>query len=277
MVGIKIFMNNTSFIKTIKREIERKKSHLCIGLDTDYQKIPKKFKTKRISSSIFNFNKQIIDSTNDLVVAYKINLVFYSAYGLEGLKALKKTTQYIKQKYPQIKLIAECKRTEIGWCAKMAIRELFDELLFDASNIMPWYGEDSVAEYRNLKGKALFVICHDTNCSSGEIQDIRLKNSQKMYEYITGLVANKWNITGNILIEAALTYPKTLKNIARIGGGNQFYLIVGLGSQGGKISDLKVFKKNKNFIVSSSRSVIYAKFPREQAEKYRQEIEAAIC
>lgn len=271
-----VLMNNIGFIRTIKSEIQRKSSHLCVGLDTDYQKIPKRYKNKSISLSIFNFNKKIIDETNDLVVAYKINLVFYSAYGMEGLKALKKTTQYIKQKYPQIKLIAECKRTEIGWCAKMAIKELFDELLFDATNIMPWYGEDSVSEYRNLKGKALFVICHDTNESSVEIQDVKLKNNQPMYEYITGLVAKKWNKTGNILIEAALTYPQSLKKIVEVSGDKQFYLVVGLGSQGGEISDLKMFKNKKNFIVSASRSIIYSPSPRKQAKKYCQEIEAAI-
>ena len=97
-----------------------------------------------------------------------------------------------------------------------------------------------------------------------------------MYEYVTGLVANKWNKTGNVLIEAALTYPQVLRRIVQIGGNNQFYLVVGLGSQGGEISDLKIFKNKKNFIVSASRSIIYASSPRKQAEKYRQEIEAAI-
>lgn len=266
--------NNLKFIKSIKKQILIKKSHLCVGLDTDYEKITKE---GSIEASIFNFNKQIVDQTHDLVVAYKMNLVFYSAYGMEGLKALKKTTQYIKSRYPEIKLIAECKRTEIGWCAKMAIKELFDELLFDATNIMPWYGEDAVAEYRNLKGKALFVICHDTNNSATEIQDIKLKNNQSMYEYVTDLVTKKWNKTGNVLVEAALTYPKELKTIVEVGGDRQLYLVVGLGSQGGKISDLKMFKNKKNFIVSASRSIIYAKYPREQAEKYCQEIEAAIC
>lgn len=267
-------MKNSGFRDDILKNVLKKKSHLCVGLDTDYEKITKQ---GSIQASVFNFNKKIIDETNDLIVAYKINLVFYSAYGMEGLKALKKTTQYIKQKYPEIKLIAESKRTEIGWCAKMAIKELFDELLFDATNIMPWYGEDSVAEYRNLKQKALFVICHDTNESSRELQEIKLKNNQKLYECVTGLIANKWNKTGNVLIEVALTYPQALKKIVEIGGDNQFYLVVGLGSQGGKISDLKMFKNKKNFIVSASRSIIYSPSPRKQAEKFRQEIEAAIC
>ncbi len=244
--------------------------YLCVGLDSDYEKLPEVIrKNNSVSQSIFLFNKEIVDATIDLVAAYKPNLVFYSAYGADGWGALFKTNEYIKKKNPAIQLIAECKRTEIGRTAELSARELFDDYLFDATNIMPWYGSDSVKYFQNRPDKKLFVICHDTNPSAVELQNVKLKNGMFMYEHVAKLVTKKWNKSGNIFIETALTYPKELKRIKEISDKRQFFLIVGLGAQGGKIEDLKVFKKDKNFIVSASRSVIFASSGKDFSEAAR--------
>lgn len=246
------------------------RKYLCVGLDSDYEKLPEVIrKGNSISQSIFLFNKEIIDATIDLIAAYKPNLVFYSAYGVEGWKALLKTNEYIKRRNSKIQLIAECKRTEIGRTAELSARELFDDYMFDAANIMPWYGSDSVKYFEKRPDKKLYVICHDTNPSAIELQNVKLKNGMYMYEHVAKLVTKKWNKSGNIFIETALTYPKELKRIKEISDKRQFFLIVGLGAQGGKIEDLKIFKKDKNFVVSASRSVIFVSSGKDFAEAAR--------
>lgn len=261
---------NKLFVESINKEIRTRKSHICVGLDSDYEKLPAIVKRNNsLEKSIFVFNKEIVDTTQDVVVAYKPNLVFYSGYGLEGLKALIKTNEYIKQNYPRIKLIAECKRTEIGRSAELASRELFNTFHFDALNIMPWYGEDSAIYYQNLKNKAVFVICHDTNPSAIDIQDKKIEKNKYVYEYVAEIVTKKWNKTGNILIETALTYPQALRKIKKISDAKQFFLIVGLGAQGGNIEELRIFDKERNFIVSASRSIIFSSLNSNFAEAAR--------
>jgi len=262
-----------NFVTTLKSEIKRKQSHLCVGLDSDYKKLPNIVKSSSIVKSIFYFNKAIVESTADLVVAYKPNLAFYYAYGLDGFRAIKKTNKFIKKYYPEIKIIAECKRTEIGWVADLAKQELFQELNFDAINIMPWYGYDSIKPYYQEKEKALFVICHDTNPSAVDLQHLKLNNNQYLYEYLAALISRRYNRSGNILIEAALTYPGALKKIVKQTTNKDFFLIVGLGSQGGTIANLQIFKKNPNFIVSASRSVIFASTKNNFAEKARKQVQ----
>lgn len=251
-------MNNTGFISQIIKEIKLKKSHICVGLDSDYEKIPSIVKKhSSITETIFSFNKRIIDSTYDIVPAYKSNIVFYAGYGIDGLKALKMTNNYIRKTHPNIKIIADCKRSEMKRSAEMASKELFDEFGFDAFTATPWFGFDTIEPYQSCKNKAVFVLCHDSNPSAGDIQDVKLSTEEYLYEYVTKLVCQKWNATGNILIEAPLTYPEILNNIKNISGRDQFFLIAGLGSQGGDIKNLSIFN-DKNFIVNASRSIIFA-------------------
>lgn len=248
-----------SFLQKITKGMN--KSLLCIGLDSDYERLPSIIKKNNsLEKSIFNFNKEIVDHTHDLVIAYKPNLVFYSGYGIPGLKALKRTNEYIKSKYPDIIIIADCKRSEIFRSAELAAKEIFDVLLFDALTITPWFGYDTIEPYQHYKDKAVFVLCHDSNPSASDIQDVKLNNGKFLYEYITELVNQKWSKRGNVFIEAALTFPKQLKHIRKISGDDMIILSVGLGSQGGKIENIMngFNTKGSNIVVSSSRSIIFS-------------------
>lgn len=250
---------NQGFLISLKKEINKKKSHLCVGLDTDFEKIPAFLKKDNSTSNIiFNFNKHIIDKTADCIVAYKLNTSFYAAYGIEGLKGMLKTNLYIRRKYPFIKIIADSKRSEMLRSAEMVAKELFNEFLFDSFTSTPWFGFDTLSPYISYKDKAVFILCHDSNPSSIEVQDIMLKNGLRVYEAVTDLVCKKWNKTGNILIEAPLTFPKVLHKIIARSDKDQFFLLAGLGAQKGNIADLKVFKSKKNFIINASRSIIFA-------------------
>ncbi len=246
---------------------------LCIGLDSDYDKLPQLVKKNNsIEDAIFSFNKALVDATNEFAVAYKQNVVFYSGFGIEGLKALKKTNEYVKDKYPGIALIADCKRSEMLRSGQLAAKEIFEEFLFDSLTVTPWFGYDTVAPYVKYADKGVFVLCHDSNPTASEIQQLKLKNGRYLYEEVTQILRDKWNKTGNVFAEAGLTYPKELKRVREIAGEDMIILSPGLGAQGGEIEDVKfgMNKKGNNLIVAVSRSIIFASEEDNFAEKARE-------
>lgn len=265
---------NTRFLTDLKKQILDKESHICVGLDSDYDKLPQSIKINlSLEKALFLFNKEIIDKTHDITTTYKSNIVFYSGYGVEGLKALIRTNTYIRETYPEIKILADCKRSEMVRSAQLAAKELFEEFLFDGFTATPWFGWDTIEPYRKYEGKAVFVICHDSNPSAGEIQDLQLQDGQAIYEYVTKRVTNTWNTSGNIFIEAPLTYPNILQRIKELSDEKQFFLLAGLGAQGGNIQDLKIFKDRKNFLINASRSVIFASNGDNFAEMARKQVQ----
>lgn len=246
---------------------------LCIGLDSDYDKLPQLVKKNNsIEDAIFSFNKALVDATNEFAVAYKQNVVFYSGFGIEGLKALKKTNEYVKDKYPGIALIADCKRSEMLRSGQLAAKEIFEEFLFDSLTVTPWFGYDTVAPYVKYADKGVFLLCHDSNPTASEIQQLKLKNGRYLYEEVTQILRDKWNKTGNVFAEAGLTYPKELKRVREIAGEDMIILSPGLGAQGGEIEDVKfgMNKKGNNLIVAVSRSIIFASEEDNFAEKARE-------
>jgi len=262
-------MKNTQFIDELSSRMKQKQSYICVGLDSDFEKLPEIVKKNNSpEKAIYIFNKAIIDATSDITSVYKLNNSFYVGYGFAGLKALQKTNKYIKKNHPEIKIIADCKLSEMKRSAELVAKEIYDELLFDAFTVTPWFGFDTLEPFQSYQGKAVFVLCHDSNPSAGEVQDIKLANGQFLYEHVTELVCQKWNKSGNVLMECPLTYPKILKKIVKLTPRDQFFLIAGLGAQGGDISDLVVLKKH-NFVVNASRSVIFASSNKDFDQKSR--------
>ncbi len=259
---------NTGFLESIQKEILSKNSNICVGLDSDINKIPQSVKTASIKDTLLEFNKKIIDATADIVPAYKLNLAFYYSLGKEGIEAAILTNQYIKNKYPTVKILADVKKSEMLRTAELVAREMFDEFGFDAFTQTPWFGYDTVEPFLNYKDKAVFVICHDSNPSAKDIQDVKLENGKFLYEHVAKLIT-QWNSSGNILIEAPLTYPDILRKIVKIAGEEQFFLLAGLGAQGGEIKNLKIFRKD-NFLISASRSIIFASSDKDFDEKARE-------
>lgn len=264
---------NYGFITNIKSIISKNQSHICVGLDSDYEKIPNLIKKNvSIQEALFQFNKKIIDVSYSIVAAYKLNYVFYSAYGIDGIRAIIRTNRYIKKVSPHTPIICDSKRNEMGRSAILTAQEMFTTYGFDAFTVTPWFGQDTVSAYVHYVDKAVFVLCHDSNPSAGDIQDSLLKNKIPLYKKVTDLVSNTWNTTGNILIEAPLTYPHILRTINSRSAHDQFFLIAGLGAQKGKISDLHIFAEKKNFIINASRSIIFADNSPHFAEKAQKQI-----
>lgn len=261
---------NMGFVEAVSATISSNASHVCVGLDTDYDHIPQHLKDNHsVTEALVLFNKAIIDATHDITAVYKANVSFYAGFGLEGLDALRKTTAYLHEMYPDMKIIADCKRSEMVRSAELAAREIYDQFGFDAMIVTPWFGEDTIAPYRSYKDKAVFVLCHDSNPSAGQVQDLELADGRRVYEAVTSLV-NEWNTSGNVLMEGPLTYPQTLRRIVDLAENDEFFLVAGLGAQGGNIEDLALFKDRHGFIVNASRSIIFASSGEDFAQKARE-------
>ncbi|MBI3633957.1 MAG: orotidine-5'-phosphate decarboxylase [Candidatus Vogelbacteria bacterium] len=243
-----------NFIQLIKSRWKEGK-FVCVGLDSDYEKIPEHLKKKgwSIGKTIFEFNKRIIDATHDLVCAYKPNSAFYEAYGEEGMGALKKTCDYILKSAPTVAIILDAKRGDIGRTNEMYARFAFDWLRADAITVSPYLGEKSLSNFLDRKDKGIIILCKTSNEGSDEFQ-------KDLYKKVAKNVAEGWNRNGNCLLVAGATYPKELKEIRKIVGDLPL-LIPGIGKQGG---DLEAVIKNgqdsrgQGMIINSSSGIIFA-------------------
>jgi orotidine-5'-phosphate decarboxylase len=237
--------------------IKRKKSFLCIGLDSDFYKIPKFLKENEYP--VFEFNKRIIDSTASLCVAYKPNTAFYEAYGAAGWMNLQLTVNYIREKYPDIFIIADAKRADIGNTSKMYARAFFEEMNFDAITVNPYLGEDSVLPFFSYKNKWAIVLALTSNSGASNFQF--LKDSTKNICLFEKVIkdALSWGDKENLMFVIGATQAEMLSDIRKI-IPDHFLLVPGIGAQGGSLNDVVKYGLNKScgLLVNSSRNIIYA-------------------
>ncbi|HVP35432.1 MAG TPA: orotidine-5'-phosphate decarboxylase [Terriglobales bacterium] len=249
------------FIQKLKSASAKNKSLLCVGLDTELEKIPKFLLQEK--DPIFAFNRAIIDSTSDLVCAYKPNLAFYEAYGLKGLEALKKTCEYIPKDIP---IILDAKRGDIGNTSKMYAKAIFDEFKGDGVTLSPYLGGDSLSPFLEYEDKCCFILCLTSNAGA---KDFQLQNIQgkPLYKIVAEKILS-WNKKGNCGLVVGATYPEQLKEIREIAPDLPI-LIPGVGAQKGD-AELTVrygTDKNENLaIINSSRGIIYASAEKDFAQ-----------
>ncbi len=249
------------FAQKLTQSLDMKDSHVCVGLDSRYDRIPEIVKKgQSVADAIFAFNKNVLDATHDIAVAYKSNVAFYAGFGPNGLEGLRKTSAYIQETYPSIPHIADCKRSEMGESVKMIEKEIFEWLGFDAILVTPWFGIDTARDYFHDEAYGVGVYVHDSNPSAGEFQDLELADGRRVYEVVTQNVSTTWNKNGNVFVEAGATYPKELARVRHIVGDDMPILTAGIGAQGAKPEVLKgLFGKNgKRLFVNSSRGIIFA-------------------
>jgi orotidine-5'-phosphate decarboxylase len=250
----------------------KKGKFICVGLDSDYSKIPPFLKLgKTIEQSILDFNKKIIDSTSDIVCSYKLNSAFYEAYGEQGILALKKTIQYVREEHPEIVIILDAKRADIGSTNLGYVKFAFDELGVDAITIHPYLGQEAVEPFLARKDKLIIVLVKTSNPGANEFQDLII-GKKHLYEIVAGNVAKKWNKNKNCGVVVGATYPAELKIVRKI-VGNIPILIPGIGAQGGEIkSTIHAGKDDRSFgmIVNSSRGIIFASKEKDFAKVARQ-------
>ncbi len=264
-------------------QIQKKKSFLCVGLDTDIQKIPQHLLDT--SDPIFSFNKEIIDATAEFTVAYKPNLAFYESQGSKGMISLEKTVSYVKSKYPKIFLIADAKRGDIGNTSNLYARAFFGKQNYDAVTVAPYMGEDSVKPFMTYPEKWVILLALTSNQGAADFQFIENKETgDKLFETVLKTSQN-WGTEENLMYVVGATKAEKLKEIRAI-VPNHFLLVPGVGAQGGSLQEVAHNGLNEKcgLLVNSSRGIIYASSDvdfadeaRNAAKKVQQEMEALLA
>jgi len=236
-------------------QIRKKQSFLCIGLDTDLDKIPPHLLNE--DDPIFTFNKAIIDATNHLCVAYKPNVAFYEAYGIKGWKALEKTINYLNEKYPEQFTIADAKRGDIGNTSTRYAKAFFEDLAFDSLTIAPYMGKDSVEPFLAFDNKHTILLALTSNEGAFDFQT-QLVDGQELYKKVLE-ISKSYKNSKNLMYVVGATKASYLKDIRKI-VPESFLLVPGVGAQGGSLPEVCRYGMNKNvgLLVNSSRGIIYA-------------------
>lgn len=262
-------MSYKTFIPNMNRqqlinEIFTKKSFLCVGLDTDINKIPEHLKKEE--DPIFAFNKAIIDATAPYCVAYKPNLAFYECYGLKGMIAFEKTIKYLKENHPNHFIIADAKRGDIGNTSKMYAHTFFEEYNLDSVTVAPYMGEDSVKPFLEYDGKWVILLALTSNKGSHDFQLTEDKQGERLFEKVLKK-SQEWGTTENLMYVVGATQGKMFEDIRRI-APNHFLLVPGVGAQGGSLQEVCKYGMTKDcgLLVNSSRDIIYASKDEDFAE-----------
>ena len=251
--------------------IIRKRSFLCIGLDSEIEKIPTFLLRKK--DPAFEFNKRIIDATHKYAVAYKPNVAFYECYGPKGWMSLEKTINYIKAIYPEIFVIADAKRGDIGNTSKMYAKAFLENMPFDAITVAPYMGEDSVTPFLSYKDKWVVLLALTSNKGADDFQ-YHDEDGIKLFERVL-TVSQKWGTHNNIMYVVGATQADMLKDIRKI-VPDHFLLVPGIGAQGGSLEEVAKYGLNSKcgLLVNSSRGIIFAdnskNFDKVAGEKARE-------
>ena len=248
------------------QKIKQKQSFLCIGLDTDPLKIP-----EHLSSSgdpVFNFNKQIIEATHKYAVAYKPNIAFYESQGVKGWTSLQKTLKCIREIDPELFVIADAKRGDIGNTSSMYAKTFFETMDFDAVTVAPYMGKDSVQPFLEYKGKWVILLALTSNAGADDFQFLEEKNtSERLFERVIKK-GREWGDQDNLMFVAGATRAEMLADIRKI-IPDHFLLVPGVGAQGGSLEEVAKFGMNNRcgLLVNSSRGIIFADKGKEFAQK----------
>lgn len=245
-------MNKQQLIENIRT----KRSFLCVGLDTDLKKIPQHLLKEE--DPIFVFNKAIIDATAPYCVAYKPNLAFYECFGLKGWVAFDKTVRYIKEHYPDLFIIADAKRGDIGNTSAMYARCFFEELDIDSLTVAPYMGEDSVTPFLQYKDKWVILLALTSNKGSHDFQLTEDKDGVRLFEKVLR-TSQQWASDQQMMYVVGATQGRLFEDIRKI-APEHFLLVPGVGAQGGSLEEVCKYGMTKDcgLLVNSSRGIIYA-------------------
>jgi len=248
-------------------QIKRKKSFLCVGLDTDLSKIPQHLLST--DDPIFEFNKAIVDATADYAIAFKPNLAFYEVHGASGWNSLQKTIQYIRKKNSNLFIIADAKRGDITSTAKMYAKTFFDSLDCDSITISPYMGKDSVSPFLEYKNKWVIILALTSNESFSDFQMIENRNGKRLFEEVIEK-SMQWGNVNNTMFVVGATRAELFQDIRKV-APNHFLLVPGVGEQGGSLQDVAKYGMNSKcgLLVNSSRGIIYADKTERFAEAAR--------
>ncbi len=245
-------MNKQQLIDNIRR----KRSFLCVGLDTDIRKIPQHLLKE--DDPIFAFNKAIVDATAPYCVAYKPNLAFYECFGPKGWTALEKTVRHIKGNYPDLFIIADAKRGDIGNTSAMYARSFFEEMDVDSLTVAPYMGEDSVTPFLRYEGKWVILLALTSNKGSHDFQLTEDSNGERLFEKVLR-TSRQWADDRQMMYVVGATQGRLFEDIRKL-VPDHFLLVPGVGAQGGSLEEVCKYGMTKDcgLLINSSRGIIYA-------------------
>lgn len=245
-------------------QIRRKRSFLCVGLDTDLKKVPQHLLGEE--DPLFEFNKAVIEATAPYCVAYKPNLAFYEAAGVKGWNALVKTVRHLRDRYPEQFIIADAKRGDIGNTSQMYARVFFQEMDVDAVTLSPYMGSDTAEPFYAYAGKWAVLLALTSNASAQDFETLRLENGEMLYERVLKSSMD-WGTENNTMYVVGATRAEELQRVRTI-VPDHFLLVPGVGAQGGSLEEVAKYGMNRQcgLLVNSSRGIIYASSGRDFAE-----------
>jgi orotidine-5'-phosphate decarboxylase len=261
--------------------IVKKHSFLCVGLDSEIEKIPS-FLLKE-SDPVFEFNKRIVDATNSFAVAYKPNIAFYERFGAHGWTTLDSTVKYIKDNYPDMLVIADAKRGDIGNTSRMYAKAFFENIPFDAITVAPYMGEDSVKPFLSYPDKWIALLALTSNKGAEDFQ-YHNEDGTKLFQKVLS-ASKKWGTVNNMMYVVGATRAEMLKDIRKI-VPEHFLLVPGVGAQGGSLQEVARYGMNNKcgLLVNSSRGIIFAdssvnfdEVAGEKAREIRKEMELYLA
>lgn len=238
-------------------QIKEKESYLCIGLDSDFNRIPKFLLDNEYP--LFEFNRRIIDATSDLAIAYKPNLAFYESLGTAGWMSLELTVKYLRENHPEIFIIADAKRGDIGNTSRMYASAFYHHLDFDAVTVAPYMGKDSVEPFLQYDEKWVILLGLTSNAGAADFQLKKIENKNMFLFEEVLQAASGWGNPDNMMFVVGATQAEWFRKIRELIPGF-FLLVPGIGAQGGSLKDISLHGLNQEcgLIVNSSRSILYA-------------------
>ncbi len=256
--------------QTLVNQIKIKQSFLCVGLDSDISKLPEQFLHE--PNPQYAFNRYIVEQTVNYAIAYKPNLAFYESRGAKGFEELKMTIDFIRSHYPDIFLIADAKRGDIGNTSKHYAKTFFEYFDFDAVTLSPYMGEDVVKPFLEYTDKWVILLALTSNISAGEIQYFENNKGEKIFQHILNL-GQKWGTPDNTMFVVGATKAEYLKTIREIAPEN-FFLVPGIGTQGGDLEAVIKNGQNKDggLLINSSRGIIFSENPQQSAKTLQEQM-----
>jgi len=244
-----------TFMEKLKHASQRNRSLICVGLDPELPKLPECVRGKK--QPLFEFNRAIVDATADWVCAYKPQAAYYA--GQNADEELKLTIDYIRERAPEVPVILDVKRGDIGSTASMYAKEAFERYNADAVTVNPYMGFDTLKPFLDHADRGVIILCRTSNPNSGDLQNL-VCDGKMVYEHVAELARDKWNYNGNVALVIGATYPEELRHVREL-CPEMTFLVPGVGAQGGDVQKVVEFgcdKSGHGIVINSSRGIIYA-------------------
>ncbi|MBN2303275.1 MAG: orotidine-5'-phosphate decarboxylase [Anaerolineae bacterium] len=261
----------SQIIEKYNRRVDAIKSLVCVGLDSEVDRLPERFRSA--ADPQFAFNRWIIERTHPYTSAYKPNIAFYEAQGEAGFQALARTMDYLREQHPDILTICDAKRADIGSTNRGYVTAIFDRMGFDAMTLNPYLGREALEPFLARGDKGCIILCRTSNSGAGEFQDV-LCDGKPLWQIVAEQVSRTWNTGGNCMLVAGATYPDELRQIRAL-VGDMTLLVPGIGAQGGDVEQTiraGLNSQGAGLIINSSRGIIFADDPAVAARALRDSI-----